>query len=470
MSSRDSRLNFRSTSDGWRGKLAKDFTFDNVELIGKAIANYLLIDIKKKDIVIGYDTRFMSKEFAYFLGSKMQEWGIDTHIISRPSPTPLLAFAVVSGGHPLGLNITASHNPPFDNGIKIRVDYGGAPTNNITEKIESYFGHDAPNSVAKGTLTVTNPIDNYVSKIRSMISFDLIKESRARIIVDTMHGTTVDILSRVFNGTELQINYLHNDFDPYFGGINPEPKYESTSELQRLVKEDNYDFGIAHDGDGDRIVASLPTDGYLSPHDVSAILVLYLSKYKKLPGKVIGSSTLGRRVKRVCDHLKIIFEVMPVGFKNATEGMLTSEVLLAAEENGGVGLGFYLPERDTTLAASLLVEAQCLVGLKKLHDEVALIAGKSGFCRYNHTPSCDRDLIFQKVVETANHFNYMDISSVNDLDGIKIIYKNGDWLSIRYSGTEDILRIYCESDTREEAVKIRDFALSKLIKIEEQIK
>lgn len=470
MSNHDSKINFRSTSDGWRGKLAKDFTFDNVELIGKAIANYLLLDIKKKDIVIGYDTRFMSKEFAYFLGSKMQDWGINTHIISRPSPTPLLTFAVVNGSYPLGLNITASHNPPFDNGIKIRVDYGGTPTKNIIEKIESYFGQDISISKTKGGLSVIDPIENYVSKIRSLISFESIAKTKSKIIVDTMHGTTVDILRRVFENTNTQISYLHDGFDPYFGGVNPEPKFESTSELQELVKEDGYDFGIAHDGDGDRIIASLPAVGYLSPHDVSAILVLYLVKYKKLSGKVLGSSTLGRRVKRICDHLKITFDVMPVGFKNATEGMLKGEVLLAAEENGGVGFGFYLPERDTTLAASLLIEAQCLVGLNNLHDEVVSIAGKSGFCRYNHTPSCDRKLLFQKVVETARDFNYMEISSISDLDGVKIVYRNGDWLSIRYSGTEDILRIYCESDSREEAVKIKDFALSKLLMIEAQIK
>lgn len=462
-------LDFKSTSDGWRGKLAENFTFSNVALISNAITQYILNDLKEKRIVIGYDTRFMSKEFAYFVASLMQDSGIDVDILSTSSPTPFLTFAVNKYHFPLGINITASHNPPFDDGIKIRMNYGGTPTKEIVDKIESYFKNkNQLKSQVKGSLKVIDPTSDYIAQINKFIDNEKIKKDSSRILIDTMHGTTYGFLGQILRGSNVKIDYLHGDFDPYFGGINPEPKFESTLELQEIVKSKNYDLGIAHDGDGDRIVAALPSVGYLSPHDIASIMVLYLSKYKKLKGKVLGSSTLGRRVSRVCESLNISYESMPVGFKNATEKMLKGGVMLAAEENGGLGFGFYIPERDTTLAAALLLEAQATVGIEALLIEVENMAGKSGFCRFNYSPSIDRKQLFNKITENRNNFNFKTIDSISDSDGIKVTYANGDWLSIRYSGTEEILRIYCESDNRQKAVRIKNFAIQQIKLLEEK--
>lgn len=462
-------IDFKSTSDGWRGKLADNFTFANVEEISKAIAQFLIKDKKQNKIVIGYDTRFMSKEFAYFIAAVLQEYGIDVSIISSPSPTPYLTFAVNEYSFPLGINVTASHNPPYDDGIKIRMDYGGTPPKDVIEKIESYLknGYEVKAKI-KGKVKIINPSKKYVARIRKFINLNTFDKRAPIVLVDTMHGTTKGFLEDIFDNTKVKIDYLHEDFDPYFGGINPEPKFESTSELQEIVKSKNYDLGIAYDGDGDRIVATLPSSGYLSPHDLASIMVLYLSKYKKQKGIVLGSSTLGRRVRRVCESLGISYESMPVGFKNATEKMLNGEVLLAAEENGGIGFGFYLPERDTTLAAALLLEAQATVGIEALLAEVENIAGKSGFCRFNYSPSIERKQLFNKISENRNIFNFKTIDSISDSDGIKITYDKGDWLSIRYSGTEEILRIYCESDSRLKAAKIKDFAIKQIKLLEKK--
>ncbi len=464
-------VDFKSTSDGWRGKLADNFTFANVEEISKAIAQFLIKDKKQNKIVVGYDTRFMSKEFAYFIAAVMQECGIDVSIISSPSPTPYLTFAVNEYSFPLGINVTASHNPPYDDGIKIRMGYGGTPPKDVIEKIESYLknGYEVKAKI-KGKVKIINPRKKYVARIRKFINLDSFDKSAPRVLIDTMHGTTKGFLEDIFGNTKVKIDHLHEDFDPYFGGINPEPKFESTSELQQIVKTGAYDLGIAHDGDGDRIVAVLPSVGYLSPHDVASLMVLYLVKHKQLQGTVFGSSTLGRRVERICEKLGIQYETMPVGFKNATDKMLKGEILLAAEENGGLGFGFYLPERDTTLAAALLLEAQVSVGVKKLLDEVEEIAGKSGFCRYNYSPKVDRRRLFNSILEHRNDFDFREIESMNDSDGIKITYDNGDWLSIRYSGTEEILRIYCESNSRLKATKIKDFAIKQIKLLEKKQK
>ena len=467
---KNTKVSFRSTSDGWRGKLAQNFTYENVEQIVKAISQYLLKDLHDKNIVIGYDTRFMSKDFALFIASVFQRYGINVSIIQDPSTTPLLTFTTNKYNFPLGINITASHNPPFDDGIKLRMKYGGTPSGEVVSTIESYLDADPKIAKVQGKALYINPRKGYSKTIRKIANLSKNKSANIKVLVDTMHGSSKGLLWEVFNGSNIIIDYLHENIDPYFGGMNPEPKFESTSELQNIVKKGKYNFGIAHDGDGDRIVAVLPKIGYLSPHDVSALLVLYLGKYKQLNGKVLGSSTLGRRVKRVCENLGLIYETMPVGFKNATQQMLDGEVLIAAEENGGVGFGFYIPERDTTLAATILVDAEVNVGLINLYKELEKIAGKSGFCRYNFTPNVSRNILFAEIVKKADLFDYRQIESIDKSDGVKVTYKDGDWLSIRYSGTEDILRIYCESDTREKAVKFKNFALKRILEIERRIK
>lgn len=463
-------VSFRSTSDGWRGKLAQNFTYENVEQITKAVSHYLIEDLRDGNVVIGYDTRFMSNDFALFIASVFQRYGINVSIIQDPSTTPLLTFTTNKYNFPLGINITASHNPPFDNGIKLRMKYGGTPSSEVVSKIESYLEANPKIAKIQGKILYINPRKDYAKTVRKIADLSKSKITNVKVLVDTMHGSSRGLLGEVFKGSNIVIDYLHENIDPNFGGINPEPKFESTGELQDIIKKRKYNFGIAHDGDGDRIVAVLPKIGYLSPHDVSALLVLYLGKYKQLKGKVLGSSTLGRRVKKVCDNLGLTYETMPVGFKNATQQMLNGKVLIAAEENGGIGFGFYIPERDTTLAAAILIDAEVTIGLVKLYKELEKISGKSGFCRYNFTPNANRNILFTEIVKRVDSFNYKRIESVNKSDGVKVIYENKDWLSIRYSGTEDILRIYCESDTREKAIKIKNFALKRVLEIERSIK
>uniref|UniRef100_A0A7V3J9I2 Phosphoglucomutase/phosphomannomutase family protein n=1 Tax=candidate division CPR3 bacterium TaxID=2268181 RepID=A0A7V3J9I2_UNCC3 len=462
-------INFKLTSDGWRGKLAQNFTFSNVKLITNALAKYLIKDLKKNKVVLGYDTRFMSKEFADFIADILCDLGLDVFIINRPSPTPLLTFATNKYKFPFGINVTASHNSPFENGLKIRMGYGGTPTQDTIKKIESYFGKNTIKPKKIGKIKSIDPFNKYFSEIGEFLNTKDLKKLNIKILVDTMHGATNGILKSIFRNIPITINYLNENFDPFFGGINPEPKFETTRELQHIVKVQKYNLGIAHDGDGDRIIAVYPSYGYLSPHDVSAILLWYLAKYQKAQGKVLGSSTLGRRVKRICNYLGLDYQEIPVGFKNSTEIMLKEEVLLAAEENGGLGFGFYLPERDATLAAVKLIEAEITVdgGIKKLLTEIENIAGKSGFCRVNYVPSINRENLFKKLLRLkGSNFNYRKIDNTSELDGIKVTYDNGDWLSIRFSGTEDVIRIYCESETRKDATRIKDSAIKQIQRLE----
>lgn len=462
-------INFKSTSDGWRGKLADNFNFQNIGLLGEAISKYILLDLNAKEIVIGYDTRFMSCEFANFLAKNFANNGIDVFILARPCPTPLLTFTTVKFKSKIGLMVTASHNPPFDDGIKIRMGYGGAPSLEITKNIEIYFDKNNGNINDKpiGKIIIINPVNDYIEKIREKVNFQ--NKQSVSVVVDTMHGTSFGFLKKITKGSGIKISYINSSFDPYFGKFPPEPKYETTPKLQELVLNKKYNLGIAHDGDGDRIIAVSQKHGYLSPHDVSAIILWYLASVKKLTGKVIGSSTLGRRVRLLCNHFGLVFQEIPVGFKNATEIMLKEQVLMACEENGGIGFGFYLPERDATLAAAIMCEIESSVkgGVDFVLDEIEKIAGKSGFSRFNYVPQIDRTELMSRIKNiNENSFALTPINNIYRLDGIKIIFVNNDWVSIRFSGTEDIIRIYAESDNRVNAEKIIKFIKELFIKLE----
>jgi len=454
-------FSFNSTSDGWRGVIAKDFTYKSVYELINAISSYVLKHNLDKKIVLGYDTRFMSKNFANYAAALLNDNGIACYMLSDYSTTPLLSFATNYLDAPLGINITASHNPPIYNGIKIRMNYGGAADKEVIRNIECNIKHDLKKVPAFSKIEYLDPIPPYINKIERIITLSELENNNKKVIVDSMHGTTRNLLSRILIQTNIQVDYLHINVDPYFGGINPEPKYESTTVLQGLVKKGQYDIGFAHDGDGDRIVACVPRIGYLSPHDLAALLVLYLAKYKGIKGLVLGSSTLGRKTRMVCEDIGLTYKTIKVGFNNALKDMLGGNVLLAAEENGGIGFGLFLPERDATFAALLLLEANAKVGIAKLYKEVEQITGSSGFCRFNYKTSLDRKVLFQKIINKENEFQKIGkIKSVDHMDGLKITFINNDWISIRISGTEDILRIYCESSSRDKATDIKNTIVS----------
>jgi len=287
-----------------------------------------------------------------------------------------------------------------------------------------------------------------------------------------MHGTSKGLIKKIIKNAGIEVTYINQNFDPYFGDFPPEPKYETTRKLQNLVHSNKYNLGIAHDGDGDRIIAVSQKRGYLSPHDVLVIILWYLVTHKGMKGKVIGSSTLGRRVRLLCQYFGIEFEEIPVGFKNATKKMLEQQVLLAAEENGGIGFGFYIPERDATLAAGILCEIESTIsdGIDGVLDQIENLCGKSGFSRYNFTPSVDRMQLMSTINKLdSKDFSFGKVANISKMDGVKITFENNDWISIRFSGTEDIIRIYAESDDRQKAEQLIQEVREIFIKLEKQL-
>jgi phosphomannomutase len=463
------RINLRSTSDGWRGIIADSFTFDFVERVAAAISNYI---IKRGGIetFIGYDTRFLGLEFAKRASQVLSQSGIKVSLSSRPIPTPMVSFRTNQKEMICGITITASHNPYYYNGVKVRMGYGGAPDERFTLEVQ-----DSVDS--SGDITFHESIDlhkddvlpDYCQKLRTIIDWGVFGNHPLKIAVDTMHGTTSGVLRNVLQGTKADVLEIHSDFDPYFGGVAPEPMESNTQELQKLVSSGQCDLGIAHDGDGDRIMAVVPEIGYLSPNDVAVVLLWYLAKIRKQVGTIIGSVTMSKRLFFVADYLGLAYREVPIGFKNACEIMRKEKVLLAGEENGGIGFGFYLPERDATLAAALLSEVEIGYGggINVILKEVEKVAGKSGFSRLNLKLSTSPIVVMEKLrKEAPERLLGQTVSKTSEVDGLKLLLASGDWVNIRAAGTEELLRVYAESGDKQKALEIAKATEEIIRKIE----
>ncbi len=460
------KISLRSTSDGWRGKIADSFTFDFVGRVATAISSYILRH-GGTETFVGYDTRFLSFEFAKQAGQVLSQFGLNVFISSKPIPTPMVSFRTNQKAMICGITITASHNPYDYNGIKVRMGYGGAPSEEFTLDIQNLMNSRTNRVICENSdLKKDDPFNGYCQKLRTIIDWEVFNGRPLKIAVDTMHGTTKGILKGVLRGSKAEVLEIHTDFDPYFGGIAPEPMESNTQKLQGVISGGKCDLGIAHDGDGDRIMAVIPEIGYLSPNDVTVVLLWYLAKMRKQTGIVIGSVTMSKRLSYLANYLGFVYRETPIGFRNACEIMRNEKVLIAGEENGGIGFGFYLPERDATLAAILLSEAEIIYkgGISGILKEVEKIAGKSGFSRLNLKSLISPAVVMKKLKrEVPEKLAGQVVSKIREVDGLKLFFESGDWVNIRAAGTEELLRIYAESSNKEKALAIAE-ATKEIIK------
>lgn len=464
-----SKINLRSTSDGWRGKIADSFTFDFVEKVAMAIGSYILKH-GGTETFVGYDTRFLGLEFAKQAGQVLSQFGINVFISSRPIPTPMISFRTNQKEMVCGIAITASHNPYYYNGVKVRMGYGGAPDEEFIVEVQNLMNSPCNIILQEGLdFQKDDPTVDYCQRLRTMVDWQSFNRRSLKVVVDTMHGTTSGVLRSLLSGTKTEVSEIHSDFDPYFGGVAPEPMESNTQELQRIVSSGQCDLGIAHDGDGDRIMAVIPKVGYLSPHDVAVILLWYLAKVRRQDGIVVGSVTMSKRLSLVANYLGLAYKEVPIGFKNACEIMRKEKVLIAGEENGGIGFGFYLPERDVTLAAALLSEAEAGYsgGINAILAEVEKVVGESGFSRLNLKLTTLPKIVMEKLKEEApERLAGQKVSKISETDGLKLFFVSGDWVNIRAAGTEELLRVYAESSNKQKALKIAKSAEEIIREIE----
>jgi phosphomannomutase len=453
-------------TDGWRAKIADEFTFENVRLVSIATMNYLkTLPGKDKVLLIGYDNRFLSEEFAKVVAETASGLGVNCSVSSRSLSSPALSYAVRSMGATLGVMITASHNPPEYNGFKLKASYGGSASPEITARVENelaLLSAKGPSSTA-GTsgarIEHFDPESKYLARLKEFVDLDLISKANIIVVVDPMHGSASGYLSKIFKGSPLKVMEINDRRDPLFGGSNPEPLPGNLVDLNSTVKEtslanpDALVVGIALDGDGDRISAIDASGAFINPHNVFSILLRHLVEKRKMSGEVVKSFNITELIDKQAEKYGLKLHVTKIGFKYIADLMMQRDILIGGEESGGIGIKGHIPERDGTLNALLLLEAVAMSGstLKGMLDD---IMNEFGYSYYDRIDLHLTDVRMRKVIDLLKNappkaFANNKVRDIVDLDGTKLILEDGGWILFRASGTEPLLRIYAESASME---------------------
>jgi phosphomannomutase len=438
-------------TDGWRAIIADTFTFENVRHAAQAAAGYFsTVEGTERAVFIGYDGRFLSPAFARASAEVFAGNGMRVVLMDRIYPTPYVSFEVRRRRFAGGIVITASHNPPLFNGFKVKAHFGGSATPNITAQIEKRLGQAPVQSGASGIESAA-PEHYYFDHLKSLVDWDRIARSKLKVVVDSMHGSGGRILETMLQGTSCSVETLRGDPDPLFGGINPEPMMPQLEPLARRVVETGSHVGLATDGDADRLGIVDETGRYLSTLIVLPLLLLHVYRNKGWRGDVARTYSQSLLIPRIASSLGLGLHERPIGFKNIGELMLEREILIGGEESGGVGLSKHLPERDGIFINLLMLDLLAASG-KTCTQLIQDMWQEFGEFHYDR-----RDLHVpieagQNVVDTLKTNPPVSmagrrIRDVGTLDGSKVFLENDSWILFRQSGTEPLLRVYCEAPT-----------------------
>lgn len=468
-------------TDGWRAVIARDFTFENVKKVAQAYVMFLKskprVNVEDK-VAVGYDTRFLSDKFAQEFCQVLAGNKVKSFILNSPLPTPCLCFVIKKYKLSGGIMVTASHNPPEFNGIKIKTENGGPATQNDTRKIESLVGKykikEIPYERAKaeGLIEETDYKYEYLTSLKRYFDFNLVKTKRLKILHDAMFGTGNHLLLELFKGSRIKVDTIRGERNPSFGGISPEPIPKNLISTIKIMKSKFYDICLITDGDGDRIGAILPNGKFLHPGMIMALLLLHFIRNRKESGCVVKTISNSSLIEKIAQRYKLKLYETGVGFKNIARIMQSKDVLIGGEESGGIGFKNYIPERDGLLAGLLLLEMMVYEdkGIIQIVKEVEKEFGKFYYQRIDlHYPDTLKGKLFKKLhTKPFREINGKRIKEIKDYDGIKFIFQDDSWLLFRLSGTEPILRIYCEASSLNRVNKMlslgRKFAYSLIWK------
>ncbi len=457
-------------TDGWRARIAEDFTFAYVEVVTQAVADY----IKSKNpsrqwrVLVGYDRRFASEWFAARVAEVMAGNGIIADLFREDAPTPLISFEVKRRSLDGGVIITASHNPPDFNGYKFKAPYGGAATPKITNEIEGFLGATPPvrlhleEALRQGLANVIEQPPDYQRALESFVDLDRLREKDGLVIADPMHGTGGRWIERLLTGGNLKVETIRADRDPLFGGVFPEPMPQHLGPLASAIRERGAFLGLVTDGDADRVGAMDERGEYINTHQILCILLLHLVRNRKQRGSVARTFSQSVIVRRIAESYGFPMFVTPVGFKHIGDLMLDpqNDLLIGGEESGGIGVKGHIPERDGILNSLLLLEAVVQSG--KLSSQIVRDIwaefGEFHFERRDLHVSIDsgKELVSSMGNAPPAKFAGYPVKQVETLDGSKLLFDDESWILFRQSGTEPVLRIYCEATSEEKMKRLID--------------
>ncbi len=457
-------------TDGWRARIGDEYTFENVRRCADGVAHYVAERGETaKGVVIAYDRRFASEHFAAAAAEVILAHDIPVAFASRAVPTQMSSYEVVQRGSAAGIVITASHNPWVDNGFKVKAPTGAAGGADMLAGIEARLAVNGDVAIdrrpledaeAAGLVERFDPYDGYEAFVRRTVDLDALRAADVSVLVDPLWGSGAGWLSRLLAGGRIRVHELHQERNPFFGGVNPEPIRPNVDEALGLIAAGGYDLGLLLDGDADRAGAADETGTFIHQLQVTGLLMYYLAEHRGWRDPVVVSINNTSMAARLGERYGIETPETPVGFKFIGPKMIETGAMMGAEESGGFGFGMHLPERDGIYADLLLLDLflrEKAAGRWPVSSAIAAfheIAGPSFYRRVDvHVerplyPETKRRLLVDLAAAAPTSLAGNPVVRTVDLetrDGFKFFLEDGSWLLIRASGTEPLVRIYTEA-------------------------
>jgi phosphomannomutase len=463
-------------TDGWRAVISDTFTFSNLRLVAQAIADAVRSDswnngVKAgsppdpNKVIVGFDTRFLSDRYAAEVARVLAGNGFVVHLTQGDAPTPAISYTVRHLGAIAGVVITASHNAPRYNGVKLKAAYGGSALKEQCRRVEVYLNDNeergrGPNLMdydqarQAGLLQRFNPLPTYYDHLRKLINFDAIADNPQRLVVDSMYGSGRGVIKSILKGTGCEVREIRGEMNPGFGGVHPEPIAKYLGSLAGSIGTGMGDFGLATDGDADRIGAMDERGNFVDPHKIMSLALQFLVENRGWRGPVVRTVSTTRMVDRLAKEYGLPVYETPVGFNYIADYMLKEDILLGGEESGGISYFGHIPEGDGILMGLLIIEMIATQDIS-LSGLVERLLHKVGPAHYKRTDlrlshPIAKDQMTQRLLdETPPSIGGEQIEQVLSLDGVKYVLADDSWLLVRPSGTEPVLRVYAEGRSPE---------------------
>lgn len=448
-------------TDGWRAVISDTFTFSNLRLVAQAIADFVRQENSDNpSVVVGFDTRFLSDRYAAEVAKVMAANGIYSWLARADTPTPAVSYAIVHKQATAGVMITASHNPPRYNGVKLKASFGGSASPAQHKRVEQLLAEiqergqepltmPLEKALGEGLVVKFDPSWAYYEHLSRLVDLDLISSGELKVVADGMYGAGRGSFSEILARTRTKVHNIRHEMNPGFGGIHPEPIARHLGLLMSTLQSGHWDVGLATDGDADRIGAVDSRGNFVDPQRIFALVLRYLLQKRGWRGQVVRTVSTTRMVDRLAVRYQLPFIETPVGFNHIADLMLTGNVLMGGEESGGMSIKGHIPEGDGVLLGLLLLEVMAEARLS-LAELVADLLADVGPAEYKRTdmkltrPVAKAAMVKFLLDEAPPAIEGVAIERIDTVDGVKYYLADGSWLLIRPSGTEPVLRVYAE--------------------------
>lgn len=455
-------MTVRFGTDGWRAVISETFTFSNLRLVAQAIADFVREENSRDpSVVIGFDTRFLSDRYATEVARVMAANGIQTWLARADTPTPAVSYGIVNKGADAGVMITASHNAPRYNGVKLKASYGGSASPSMNRRVEKFLERnletargpnlmDLPQALQLERVRKFDPSWAYYEHLSTLVDLDTLSSGELRLVADGMYGSGRGVFGEVLARGRSHVLNIRHEMNPGFGGIHPEPIARHLGLLMSTIQAGHWDVGLATDGDADRIGAVDANGDFIDPHRIFALVLRYLIEKRGLKGKVVRTVSTTRMIDRIAEKHGLPLEETPVGFNHIADLMIADGVLMGGEESGGMSIHGHIPEGDGVLMGLLLLEvmAEAQAPLHVLIEDLLANYGPAQYARTDlhlKRPVAKTAMVKLLLDCAPSSIDGVEIEKIETLDGVKYYLDDGSWLLIRPSGTEPVLRVYAEA-------------------------